>query len=343
MIDKITRTAQDRHATRLSRLQSLLDEGGTNIDEDAAIARDKIWGKQQPALIRVRQGLVLRLGRDVSPIRAVATSKSAAVQLLLLAIFENQCRPVRRNSARTPIPLQDADQQTGTAWRHLVALPTTDRQSTKTQARSPEVNRVAQIKSALDRLKKLYRVHLNLEVNRGRYENFELLDEAANNRGGSISYKAPTIEEATIDIPVSFFMKGWIHALLDNEIIAYLFLLHQAKISPEQNSGAGMPLPRYAWAEAFGSYRAYESYRFLARFGLVQVQRDERRRANGTLRDFRRGAGGAATVQSHRFSIDTAALDRHALPVVADGLQGIINKDDLDKATGQTRSFFDPW
>jgi hypothetical protein len=230
-IDATTRTAQERHRTRLSRLQSLLDEGGTNIDEDAAIARDKIWGKQQPALIRVRQGLVLRLGRDVSPIRAVAASKSAAVQLLLLAIFENQCRPVRRHNARTPVPLQDADQQTGTAWRHLVALPTTDRQTNKTEARSPEVNRVAQIKSALDRLKKLYRVDLNLDVKRGRYENFELLNEATNNQGGSIRYKAPTPDEATIDIPVSFFMNGWIHALADNEIIAYLFLLHQAKIS----------------------------------------------------------------------------------------------------------------
>lgn len=330
---KITRTAQERHRRRIVRLRSLLDEAGKNIDAQAASARHLLWEKRQPQSIRVRQGLVLRQGRDASPLREVSASRSAAVQLLLLAIFENQCRPARRDGYRTPVPLQDADAQTETAWRYLIALPTVDLTSELTQARMPVENRIEQLKNALDRLEEFRRVDLKPKQIRGRYEFFELLNEEKSNRGGAIRYKAPGPNEPMIDIPVEFFLQGWVHALEDNEIIAYLFLLHQAKLYPEQNSGPGIPLTRFAWAEAFGNSRAYESYRLLSRFGLIKIKRDDRRHADGTVAGLR-GSGQRRRIatEPHHYWVDTVALQRQAIPAVTKGLERFLEGENLEEA-----------
>jgi hypothetical protein len=183
---QITRPAQERNRKRIERLRSLLDEDGTNVDAQAAYARHLVWQKQQPPLIRVRQGLVLMQGHDISPLREVSAPRSAAVQLLLLAIFENQCRPARRDGYRTPVPLQDADVRTETAWRYLVARPTADMTGQRTQARLPAENRLEQLKNALERLDDLRRVDIKQKQIRGRYENFVLLNEETGNRGGVI-------------------------------------------------------------------------------------------------------------------------------------------------------------
>jgi hypothetical protein len=168
-------------------------------------------------VIRVRQGLVLREGRDNSFLREVSASKSAAVQLLLLSIFENQCRPGGRDSHRTPVPLQHADPETETAWLYLTALPITDRFGELTFARTADENRLHQIRSALERLEKYRRIDFAANGSRDRHEHFLLLHEAKSNLGGRILYKAPSPEEETIDIPFTFFAKGWVHALTDNE------------------------------------------------------------------------------------------------------------------------------
>jgi hypothetical protein len=123
-----------------------------------------------------------------------------------------------------------------------------------------------------------------------------------------IAEGSSTPDEPTIDIPAAFFLQGWVHALEDNEIIAYLFCCTRLKLHPEQNSGPGIPLTRFAWAEAFGSSRAYEAYRMLSRFGLIKIRRDERRHADGTV------AGLAGSGQRQRIATEPhriGSMQRH--------------------------------
>jgi hypothetical protein len=337
---KIPRTAEERHRKRIDRLQSLLDEHGRGIDQQAVLARYKVWQKLQPQVIRLRAGLVLRQDPGASPIREFSASKSAAVQLLLISLFENQCRRQGRDSDRTPIPLTRPTVETDTAWLYLLALPTVDQTSRRTEARSPTTNRVAQIKTALGRLDEFGRIELKPPGTRGRFEKFRLLNEAANNRAGNVYYEKPPPNEFTIDIPVQFFLSGWVHALTDNEIIAYLFLLHQAKTRPEENvSPGGMLLPARAWMSAFENNRAHEAYRFLSRFGLVQIARDIRRRADGTVVGLKDGLDEDVVIEPHRFRIDLTALGNPAVPAVISDLTRFLDGEDLDTANGYDNFF----
>ena len=128
------RTAADRHLKRIARLRSLLAADGRSIDQQVGLARYSLWQKQQPANIRLRPAFVLRDDRrGTAPIRAISASKSAAVQLLLMALFENQCRSQGRDSERTPVPLARPTGETETAWLYLLALPTVDRRDRRTR------------------------------------------------------------------------------------------------------------------------------------------------------------------------------------------------------------------
>lgn len=339
---RTTRTAEERHRKRIERLKSLLGGAGLrSIDQQAGLARYKVWQKQQPQLIRLRPGLVLRQNGDAaSPIRELSASKSAAGQLLLMNIFENQCRRQGRSSYRTPVPLARPTDETDTAWLYLLALPTVDQRSRRTVARPPTTNRLAQLKNALARLEEFGRVELNPPGIRGRFEHFRLLNEAADNRAGNIYYKAPLPSEFTIDIPVQFFLNGWIHALTDNEIIAYLFLLHQAKTRHDENSGpGGMLLPAFAWSAVFENDRAHEAYRLLSRFGLVRIARDARRRADGTIIGLNEGLDDDVVIEPHRFWVDPNALTKPALPAVISGLTRFLDGEDLDTANGYDNFF----
>jgi hypothetical protein len=317
----------------VQRLRSLLNEDGKNIDDQAEEARLKVWRTHKPDAIRVRQGLVVQARTSESPLRVVSASKSAAVQLLLLSIFENQCRPPTRVGKPTTLPLTNPTEEDKTSWRYLVALPTADRRGKRTHPRTPTENRIEQIKGALTRLAQKGRVQLRPSGTRNRFEGFQLLNEVADNHRGITYYKTPHAVEPTIEIPVNFFLAGWVHALTDSEIIAYLYLLHHAKLRPDENAGDGMMLTRFAWAEAFGVSRGYEAYRFLERFGLISVIRDERRRADGTIEGLDEVIDQEIEISPHRFKVDLTALERRAVPVVTAALEAFKDGIDLEMAT----------
>ena len=241
----ITRSADSRAITRASRLESLLAGGVSGVDNQAMEARYKVWAKRQPSFIRLRQDFVLRGNRPVSPLQEAAASKSAALQVLLLSIFENQCRPPSKIGQATTLPLVDPTKPDETSWRYLVALPTEDRRTKATYAREPFENRVDQLKAALQRLESSGRVELRPKNTRDRFEGFRLLNEVAANSAGKTYYAAPTAQEAFFDVPVSFFLNGWVHTLTDNEIIAYLYLLIRlANITEAWVEFGGVPMPK---------------------------------------------------------------------------------------------------
>jgi hypothetical protein len=322
----LVRKADERAVIRADRLASLINtEDRRNIDKIARDERRKLWTPHHSDVIRLRPGLVVGDDQESSPIREIEAGKSAAVQLLLLSIFEVQCRAPGHASRPTTVPLRDPTDANETAWRYLVALPTTDQRTRRTLARTPTDNRVDQIKNALTRLEDCGRVELKPKGTRNRYEHFRLLNESADNSSSLIYYKVPRSNEHTINVPAAFFLNGWVHALTDSEIITYLFMLLLAQLQPDKNAGEGMEIPAKTWAHAFGKRgRGYEAYRFLYRYGLIQITRDPRRRADGTVEDGgqldEHGNKNTGT-DPHRFSVNPAALERDGLPIVVRGLK----------------------
>lgn len=339
-VTKVPRTARDRVRKRLARLELVgaTDHWGHSADSVAHDHRERLWtarGHQRDAVL-LRPGLVLRNGSELSPIRAVAGQQSAAVQLLLVALFVAHCRrPARAAGQPTPILLRDPPDSTGTAWRRLVALPTHDA-SRRTATRTAADNQVAQLRTALTRLYDAGRVNLPKSSGRGRFERFQLLDEAAPRTEASVPYTIPRPDSRMIEVPSSFFLNGWVHALNDDEIIAYLFLLLLAQhTNPDPD---GITIPQEMWSYAFDKPRAHSTaYRMLHRCGLIRAVRSAVRREDGTIEGYNSGEMEYTPSEAMRFFMNPEALDRPALPIVRRALKGMVDGVGLDQAWNASR------
>lgn len=332
----MVRSVGERNEARADRLALLLhrDPRGNTADQLARLARTKLWTTRAVATVPppgpvalgpappsagevvLRAGLILRRFAPVSPLLDVAAPRSAAVQLLLVALMAAQCRrPAGAAGHPTQIPLRDPVDETSTSWRYLVALPTVDTGTVKgrgTTSRTTTENRLAQLRTALTRLQSYGRIELT-QAGRGRFERFRLLNEAVPRSGEAMRYTRPGGTERVIRVPVEFFLNGWVHALTDSEIAAYLFLLYKQQHNPPDPVN-GVAIPREEWGEAFGSARAHIGYRMLARFGLVQIFRQEVRRDDGTIEEF--GSDEYLPSEPLRFIVDPAALHHDALTTV---------------------------
>lgn len=332
----MTRSVGERHDARADRLALLLqrDPRGNTADRLARHARTKLWtiraaepvptpdpvapGLAAPSAgeVVLRAGLILRRLAPVSPLLDVAAPRSAAVQLLLVALMAAQCRrPAGAAGHPTQIPLRDPVDETSTSWRHLIALPTIDTGTVKgrgTTSRTTTENRLAQLRTALKRLESHGRIELT-QTGRGRFERFRLLNESIPRSSETVRYTRPGGAERVIRVPVEFFLNGWVHALTDNEIAAYLFLLCKQQSNPPDPVN-GLAVLREEWGEGFGSDRAHIGYRMLARFGLVRIFREEVRRDDGTIEEF--NPNDYRPGDPLRFTVDPTALHHDALTKV---------------------------
>lgn len=332
----MARSVEERNDARADKLALLLqrDPRGNTADELARHARTKLWttraaapaatqdpvrpGPAAPSADEVvlRAGLILHRFAPVSPLLDVAAPRSAAVQLLLVALMAAQCRrPAGAAGHPTQIPLRDPVDEISTSWRYLIALPTVDTGTVKgrgTTSRTTTENRLAQLRAALKRLESHGRIELT-QAGRGRFERFRLLNESIPRASETVRYTRPGGTERVIRVPVEFFLNGWVHALTDNEIATYLFLLYKQQYNPSDLLN-GLAIPREEWREAFASDRAHIGYRMLSRFGLVRIFREEVRRDDGTIEEsnpdeYRPG-------EPLRFAVDLAALHHDALTKV---------------------------
>jgi hypothetical protein len=323
-------------------------QDGRNADADACAALRTLWEIGRPASIRIRLDLIIRRGPgwdNPSPLQEVATSRGIGVQMLLLLLFEAQCRPVGRFTRRPPgQPLRNTTDPKRPAWARMVSTPVSDETDTRSVAGSALDNRVGQIKSALDRLSAKGRIELG-STGKGRFERFRVLHETADNRGAApTAYRIPRRGENVIAVPVEFFLNGWIHTLNDNEIITYLLFLWSWQNAAPQDRTDGLLMPRQQWRLAFGSKgRGHESYRFLTRCGVIGYVVDDRRRPNGTIRSHNDDETHTSTrTDPHRFFLQEEALNRHALPITAQALTGVAEGIDIDDAFGLSHGLVAP-
>ncbi|NGY65094.1 hypothetical protein G7043_39900 [Lentzea sp. NEAU-D13] len=341
--DTPSRTAKERHEKRIERLRDLVESG---VVETARKKRKLLWQPDPKTeavpWIAVRSAL-FKITED-HPVRTriqqVSSSKSAAVQVLLLALFELQVSPPRPKGWNTRLPIRYSDNPLIPSWVDFTALPTVDSTKTTTHARIPRANRERQIKRALDRLAASGRVELKPKGVHGRYENFGVLDEGTNQGpgNGTTYYAPPNLgtgknRRLVVTIPVEFFLNGWIDALSDNEIITYLALRQTAQAYPGRHDNEGIYLTQAKRTEDFNLDRGFEAHRMLARYGLINTIRDFRRSANGTMSGFEESGPG----QIDRFTLNDSALAQPAFSRVMKSLQQFANGFDSDLA-GLTES-----
>ncbi|GLZ43744.1 hypothetical protein [Actinokineospora sp. NBRC 105648] len=305
---------------RTSRLRSLLDTGSIEV---ATRARRTIWqpspAHEPAADVAIRSDL-LRLTpshEQDSRIQEISTSRSAAVHVLLLALFENQVREPRayESAGRTRLPVHNPDT---VDWVDFAALPTTDPRSS---APILAANRERQIKRALDRLAEHGRVEVKPH---GDYNRFRLLNEAADNPAGSPTYYRPPrrTRNKVLILPVEFFTNCWLDALTDNELITYLALRAAAHANPTRHADGGISLSPKSRRTEFNIERPFELHPMLAHYGLVRTTVTERlRRADGTMM----AVTGDESGQVHRFTLNDEALRKPGVETVADALTRYIN------------------
>ena len=350
------RLVRERHQARAVRLAALQqrDRRGYTEDEVVREARATLWAGR-PGLrlggpggddVVLRSGLILRHAHPKSPLLDVAAPRSAAVQLLLVALFVAQCRTPARDAGRpTPLPLRHPLDAASTSWRYLVALPTTDTGDRRPAARTDTDNRIAQLRTALTRLHQKGRVELAAITGRGRFEGFKLLDESTYRPRQTVPYTVPSRAEHVLRIPVAFFLNGWVHALTDGEIAAYLFLLLLQQHRPPGDATAtaepadteqGMLVPRRVWSEAFGGTRAHIGYRMLYRYGLIRIFRPAGRRDDGTIEDFHERDPEDMPHGPLHFVVDLDALQEDALTQVVPAVTAATTSS-LDEAWAESQ------
>jgi len=331
------RTARERSGRRRARLDALRVRtgNGQTVDERATSARIRVWrGRLSMGDVLVRPELIAHRGSRPSLLRSVSTPKGAAVQMLLLALFEAQCRQAKTLARRpTKLPMRSAPKG-GTSWLQLTALPTVDRTSRTSSSRRPDDNRYAQLRTALQVLHRAGRIGVE-STGRGRFEGFTLLNESADNLVSEVSYGWPEKNEPVIRVPVEFVINGWIHTLTDNEIITFLHLLQVCgEATSKANPDGWAAIPTGGWRSTFGEDRSFEAHRELTRFGLVDVERPDTRRPDGTV-----AKDDEVPWEAHRYRVLPERLGFRAVDVVLSALD-VKHSLDMDEATFSTRGPF---
>lgn len=334
-----SRDDADRRARRIAALSRMIEQPdpGRSVHEMARTARaDLVAGGTRPDTVVLDSALLVRphpetaapwghgKGRDkqgpVPGLRAVGGTRTPALQVLLLAILEAQCRRRRRVSGKSAIPVVPADGAVGElSWARLVAVPPTASLH-RWRGGYQRENRLRQIKKALDRLETLGRVSLGPTGHSGRYEEF-VLNREYEDGAEREPYRRPP-ESRGLELPVELWTNGWVHVLTDAELLLYLSLRHHAGFVVPGPLEAQRVLSREQ-RERYGiSKDNYEDLRELAFFGLIQLISDENRNLrDGTVRDFKlRGRG-----LFHRVAVHPDGLRVDAGPRVLEALRHLHN------------------
>ncbi len=330
-----SRSPRDRLRTRLRRLQSLRASDGIDVDTKVRNALSRIHHEgRQPDHVRIRRGFVHRSEpapglvsdrrlpprEQRPPLARLISPRGLALPMELTALFVAQTVRNRRQGHPTftlPIEARRSDQ---IGWADLVAAvaehdPASERAVTRSD------NRLRQLKTALDTLAKPELGLVTLPragAARTKYEDFQLRDEnGTRDVGPAVDYVVPKSTEPVVTVPVAFFLNGWIHALTDSEIAAWLmFRSLNALDTPEQDR-PGVHLSGEHRLRYYGlSKDTWESHRTLSLFGLLHVEAAEGRRVDGTVEDY----DPRSAPQRHRFWVTDEALQQPALPAVLAGV-----------------------
>jgi hypothetical protein len=301
--------ARLQRRAKLDRLRTDKYASGAT-DEQVRATLTKIWSQgRQPATVPVRSEFIALTtplagdhsdtdGKEIKqakraagpPLCRLVDARGVALRLELLALFVAACarsEPAKLMNLPIAAPADGSP-----AWPHLVAEPTTHDPGTA-RATTEKINREQQVRKGFDKLHSIDSPRLGLVdlpragVHKGRYAELVLLRESGTTALATApTYERPKASEPVLHVPVGFWLNGWIHALEDSEIAAWLmFSHHYASASGHETSGM-MVTGQTRWARYVQARTVWDKHNQLTAFGLMEVIGADGRRADGTVEDF---------------------------------------------------------
>jgi hypothetical protein len=298
---------------RRRRIEELTRE---NLDERVRTGLRRVWEQgRSPDVVRVRP-VFIRTGGVVHDGRPRARPAAArllrprgiALRFYLLVLFEAQCRKGPSANATNVMRLAQGDGEV--TWVDLIAVDAADQRRTK-EPRTRLDNRVRQVKGALDTLHEEGLVELERANGARRYGGFTLMHESGRGELATPrTYTVPKANEGTVNLPVGFFLNGWVHVLQPSEIAIWLMFRDLAWRFPNEHLENGVYIYGDARQEEYGLNRdAYEGHDVLRGLGLLQFAPALREGPDGTI-TFRL----PSRYDPHRFQLIDEGLSQLAVP-----------------------------
>jgi hypothetical protein len=332
------RAARDSDGSRLlsdivgANLRHMWEHGGRLAGDGPA---------RRPEWIQIRSRFVVRPpadGPDPALSRLV-NSKGLQLRLLLLMLFDAQCRYGLGDTVRNVRWVSPHPNEEYRSWRQLVLCET---MRTRGTGRGHGDLRARQITEAMRALEEQRLLWLPRQSGgkRRRYdpakdgENWHLLSEASTAEEHP-RYILPTTE-ASFRVSPLFFTNLWIFALTDTELAAYLTLAFLRTQFSARHWERGVYLRAENREDQFRLTRtAWRATELLHRFRLVDREPDP-------LRNFRTGNVGNRDerwknrqVRPALFRINDAALERPALDAIHQVVTAPTEQDQLRREKGQ--------
>jgi hypothetical protein len=106
--------------------------------------------------------------------------------------------------------------------------------------------------------------------------------------------------QAGLDLPAAFFLNGWLWAMTNAELAAYLMFRHLGCAYPRVHAESGVYIHGQDRVEQYGLGRdTYESHILLERFGLLALVPSLIRHPDGRVAGFKKGE----RLEAHRFQL----------------------------------------
>lgn len=317
---------KEREVAALERRVARLTAMETSVNSALeALNRVQAGGRQQAKQIYIRSDFAYRARpapgdasdrrlpprADRPPATRIMSPRGTALRFYLTALFEAQTRSSAGTHPTNDRPLRARGEAVG--WVDLVA-PRAPVTSPDSRYAGVSDKKLRQLQDALARLShpEVQLVSLSGRSSAtGRYEGFQLLDEAgARKHGAPAPYVVPHRRDADVfALPATLFTNGWVHVLEDTEL-AFLLMLAcwRAAVGERQ-----VAIPEATRLLNFGLGRdAYASYELLKRLSLIEVEVDEQRHLDMKVMDY--GKGGEARL--HRFKLLDDGVEELAIPTV---------------------------
>jgi hypothetical protein len=281
---------------RITRLDEVLESGRIRL---VTAALTGLHGVQQPEEVRLRVPFVrsvvpIQPGQPGAPPASLLLSPNGqALRLYLLAVFVAHCLRVPGAAMPADRPLRREPGSTEPSWVDLFAATLSKpRPGVRTKERTGPATKIEkQLQNALRRLCALQLVELGPERSADRFDAFALVAETGR---GSLAtpeyYTVPAEPGGTLTIPSSFWLNGWLWALTNSEIAAYLMFRFLATAFPGEHRAAGVYIYGEDREGHFGLRRdAYESHILLDAFGLLEQQASPERDENNRIVGYKAG------------------------------------------------------
>lgn len=331
------KTRAERLSGRLKRLDAIdrpyrpgqptaFEVARSNLEDLSRRRKNKA-----PKEIRVREAFV-RTARGASgpPAAELVRGPTSGLQMALLLLFLAQTQP--GNSPDRLVTLATAVQDGDIGLCDLICTPPRTKpdqavNSRTTRRRQQQTVNTALRKVAGDKIALLEKP--NRGPGRRGLQPLELFqDVGPRGEGIPLRYSVPEAPEKVVSIPIEFFTQGWILLLSNAELLTYLMYRHALAGGAEFVSGDDR-------RDLYGvKDSSWEKHRLLSDTGLLALEVDPRRRADGTFAGHSEGD----QPMPHRFLLQDDRLQQDALAAVRDAVQaqadGGPGGDDDSRAPG---------